>query len=469
MKHDDNQRLTRIGPGTPAGALMRRFWHPLALTDEFEAFIEPAMAERPVKAIRVLGQDFVLFRNAAAEFGLLDRQCPHRGADLAYGRLETEATSRWGMPSEGLRCPFHGWKFAVDGRCLDTPAEPEGSRLCERVSARSYPLQVINGVIWAWLGEPGTEPRLPALDFLAAPASHTFAFKGLWRCNWLQAQEVGLDPAHTSFLHAFFEDEDLQASYGRQFRSASAGTVDGEAWPMTRIMREFHRPDITSEPTPWGLRIRTLRRINEALTHVRVTHGLFPNGFVIPLSPTMTITQFHVPIDDENTWWVSLFTSFAEPVDRDTMRNQRLRGNPAPGFEPVKGAHNHWGYDPREQATETLLGMGQDDINVHDQWACESMGPIADRTREHLGTTDRVILAHRRLLMKGIDEVAAGRAPPGFATHEQAAAMLGPDTIDGIAPTERVETWWQEQVALKRQRAPWLAPAAIAPSEPLQP
>jgi phthalate 4,5-dioxygenase len=457
MKHDDNLRLTRIGPGTPCGELMRRYWHPVALVDEFEPVLDPDCARRPVKPVRLLGEDFVLFRNASGAWGLLERHCPHRGADLAFGRLECASTSRWGAPSEGLRCPFHGWKFGVDGRCLDTPAEPLGSTLCERVSARSLPLKVVNGVIFAWLGEPGAEPPLPALDFLQAPASHTFAFKGLWRCNWLQAQEVGLDPAHTSFLHAFFEDEDPAASYGRQFRAPSAGTVHGEAWPMTRIMREFHRPEIRSEPSPWGLRITTLRRIDDALTHVRITHGLFPNGFVIPLSPTMTITQFHVPIDDVNTWWYSMFTSFDAPVDRDTMRSQRLKGNPAPRFEPVKGAHNGWGYDPVEQATRTLLGMGQDDINVHDQWACESMGPIADRTREHLGTTDKVIMAHRRLLGQAIADVEGGREAPGFAIAERAYALQGPDTIDGIAPADGWSAWWQEQVALKRARAPWMA------------
>jgi phthalate 4,5-dioxygenase len=464
MKHDDNLRLVRVGPQTPCGALMRRYWHPVALVDEFETFIDPARAERPVKPVQVLGEHFVLFRNASGEYGLLERHCPHRGADLAFGRLESAATSRWGAPSEGLRCPFHGWKFGVDGRCLDTPAEPLGSTLCDRVAARRLPLRVVNGVIFAWLGEPGTEPALPALDFLNAPASHTFAFKGLWRCNWLQAQEVGLDPAHTSFLHAFFEDEDLSASYGRQFRAASAGTVNGEAWPMTRIMREFHRPEIRSEPSPWGLQITTLRQIDEALTHVRITHDLFPNGFVIPLSPSLTITQFHVPIDDVNTWWYSLFTSFDAPVDRHTMLQQRLAGNPAPDFAPLKGAHNAWGYDPAEQASHTLLGMGEHDINVHDQWACESMGAISDRTREHLGTTDKVIMAHRRLLAQAITDVEAGREAPGFAVTQRSQAMLGPDTIDGIAPSDTWPQWWREQVARKRAAAPWSRSAEFSGS-----
>lgn len=464
MRAQENDRLTRIGPSTVCGTLLRKFWHPIATLDEFSAEVDPACADRPVKALTLLGQNFVLFRDENGNFGLLDRQCPHRGADLSFGRLETSTSSRWGAPSSGLRCPFHGWKFATNGQCLDTPAEPEGSRLCDSVRARSYPLQVKNQVIWAWLGLDedglGSPPALPQLDWLIAPDTHTFAFKGVWNCNWLQAQEVGLDPAHVSFLHAFFEDEDLSQTYGRQFRSASAGDIDGERWPMTRIMREVYKPSITTEPTPWGQKITTLRQINQKYTHVRITHGLFPNGFVIPLSETMTITQFHIPIDDTSTYWFSLFTSFSDPIDKKAMRDQRLLGNPAPQFLPIKGRHNAWGFNAKEQATKTMLGMGEIDINVHDQWACESMGVISDRTREHLGTTDKAILANRRQMSQALKAIeqspqSLNSVDLGFASPDRDKAMLGPDTIDGLAPAAQWETWWQDQVAAKRKSAPW--------------
>ena len=460
MNAEDNVRLTSIGLGTPCGTLLRQYWQPVALVDEFAPAVDPAMGVRPVKPLQILGEELVLFRDAAGRLGLPQRPCPPRGADLSSGRLESTETSRWGAPSNGLRCPFHGWKFGVDGRCFDTPAEPEGSTLCDRVAATAYPVEGRGGVVSPSRGR-GEPPPLPALDVLSAPDTHTFAFKGLWNCNWLQAQEVGLDPAHTSFLHAFFEDEDLSQTYGRQFRNASAGAVDGEKWPMTKIMREFHRPEIRTEPTAWGQRITTLRKISDQLTHVRVTHGLFPNGFVIPLSETMTITQFHVPIDDRRTWWFSLFTSFEGPVDKDSMRQQRLRANPAPDFAPVSGAHNRWGYDPAEQLTSTLLGMGEDDINVHDQWACESMGALTDRTREHLGTTDKAIMSNRRALLAAIAKVAAGEPAPGLADAKVAQAIRGPDTIDGIAPTAQWSEWWQDQAAGKITRAPWKRPAVV--------
>ena len=137
MKAEQNELITRIGPGTPCGAVLRSYWQPVALVDEFDPALDPRMAQRPVKVLRILGQDLVLFKDARGQWGLLDRDCPHRGADLSFGRNE----------GDGLRCPFHGWKFDTAGRCLDTPAEPTGSKLCERVRQRSYPVLERSGGI----------------------------------------------------------------------------------------------------------------------------------------------------------------------------------------------------------------------------------------------------------------------------------------------------------------------------------
>ncbi len=453
MQAEQNERITRIGPGTPCGALMRQYWQPVALVDEFDPRLDGRMAQRPLKAVRVLGQDFILFKDDQARWGLLDRDCPHRNADLSFGRHE----------GDGVRCPFHGWKFDATGRCLETPGEPVGSRLCDRVQQGAYPVIERSGVLFAWLGEPDKAPPFPAFDCFAAPGTHTFAYKGMWQCNWLQAFEVGLDPVHTSFLHRFLNDESLDDigdnASGKQFRSASAGDFAGERWPMTRVMREFHRPDISFEPRPWGVQITTLRPMTETLTHVRVTHGIFPSTFVIPLSETLTITQMHVPVDDTHTYWYAFFTSFDKPVDKEAMRLQRAQFIPGPDFIPKAGRHNDWGFNAQEQRTTTFLGMGEEDINVHDQWAVESMGPIQDRTREHLGTTDKVIMANRRMLLAAIDAVASGGRPPGAGDPALHAQMQGPDTVDGIAPAGTWSTWWREQTATKREHAPWTAPA----------
>jgi phenylpropionate dioxygenase-like ring-hydroxylating dioxygenase large terminal subunit len=455
MQAAQNELITRIGPGTPCGELMRRYWQPVALQDEFDPRFDPGMATRPLKALRLLGQDLVLFRVAEGRFGLLDRDCPHRGADLKYARHD----------GDGIRCPFHGWKFDATGRCLETPAEPMGSTLCQRVRQRSYALKLAAGVLFAWLGpEDLAPPELPAFDCFRAPATHRFAFKGLWRCNWLQAFEVGIDPAHASFLHRMLdEDVDPAHTYGRQFRGASLGTIDGERWPMTRVLRECASPEIRHEELAPGLtRLTTLRVIDDKRTHVRITNAAFPHTFVIPLSETVTITQMHVPVDDVNTYWYSFFTSFDAPLDKETMRAQRLVNTELPDYLPKKGRDNDWGYSAEEQRTRTFLGMGEQDINVHDQWACESMGAIQDRTREHLGTSDKVIMAHRRMLLKAIETVRAGGTPPMVLGAEAAAALTGPDTVDCIAPAGSWDAFWREAVEARRRGAAWLAAAEPA-------
>ena len=462
MHAAQNHLITRIGPGTPCGELMRRYWQPAALLDEFDPRLDPRMADRPLKAVRLLGQDLVLFRDAAGAFGLLDRDCPHRGADLSFARHE----------GDGIRCPFHGWKFAVDGTCLETPAEPSingvGSTLCQRVRQRSYPLKLQSGVIFAYLGPEGsTPPELPAFDAFTAPASHSFAFKGLWHCNWLQAFEVGIDPAHPSFLHRYLQDESLDETYGRQFRAASVGEVNGQRWPMTRVMREICSPEIRFEDVAPGLtRLTTLRLINDQLTHVRVTHAAFPQTFVIPLSETVTITQMHLPVDDEHTYWVSFFTSFDAPLDKETMRRQRLAHMTLPDYVPIHGRHDNWNFNPEEQRTRTYLGMGEDDINLHDQWAVESMGAIADRTREHLGTSDKVIMAYRRTLLKAIETVQQGGTPPMVLDAAAAATLRGPDTMDCIAPAADWQAFWQQAATAKRAGAAWLAAPALQARTP---
>ena len=294
MSQEQNDLITRTGPKDACGKLMRMYWQPAALVDELQG-------PRAVRPVKLLGENLVLFRDEQGRYGLIDRHCAHRGADLAFGRLE----------NGGLRCAFHGWLFDVTGQCLETPAEPAGSKMCQGIRQRSYPVVEKSGILWAFLGE-GTPPAFPELDCFVAPGSHTFAFKGHINCNWLQALEVGIDPSHASFLHRFFEDEDTSGAYGKQFRGASAGSD----MPMTKILREYDRPIINVEHTEYGLRLIALREIDEERTHVRVTNQLFPHGFVIPMSTEMTITQWHVPVDDENCYWYAIFTSYTIPVDK---------------------------------------------------------------------------------------------------------------------------------------------------------
>jgi phenylpropionate dioxygenase-like ring-hydroxylating dioxygenase large terminal subunit len=436
MSKEQNELITRTGPGTPAGKLMRLFWQPAALADELHP-------RRPLKPVRLLGEDFVLFRARDGRMALMDRHCPHRGADLAFGRLE----------EGGLRCAFHGWLFDPAGQCLETPAEPEGSPLCANIRQRAFPVVERNGILFAYLGGvgEGEPPPFPSFDCFVAPASHTFAFKGLIECNWLQALEVGIDPAHASFLHRFFQDEDPSGGYGRQFRGASADSD----MPMTKVLREYDRPAIDVEEAPFGLRIVTRRALGERTTHVRVTNQIFPHGFVIPMSTEMTITQWHVPVDDENCYWYAIFTSFGQPADKAKMRAQRLELYELPDYRSRKNRSNDYGFDPHEQETETYTGMGHD-INVHDQWAVESMGRIQDRTREHLGQSDKAIIAYRRLLRKCVEQARNGEPPT--IDPRAAASLYGPATMDGIGPAQDLEAYWKDVDAQRRRAAPWAAP-----------
>ena len=419
-----NELMTRVEPGTPAGALLRRYWQPVALSDELKG-------KRPVRPVTVFGESLVLFRNEGGRLGLIARNCAHRGADLFFGRLE----------DGGLRCPFHGWLFDVQGRCLETPAEPLDSKLNERVTHAAYPVVEKNGVIFGYLGE-GDPPALPNLDCLAAPESHSFAFKGFVDCNWLQVLEVGMDPAHASYLHRFLEDENVSQGYGQQFRD------DVDNIPTTRLMRDYARPEIRVEETGFGHQATTLRNLDNQGMHVRITTAIFPTAIQIPMSREMTITQWHVPVDDKRCYWYAIFTSFGAPVDHDTMRSQRLELYALPDYIPRVGKANNYGYDADEQVNDTYTGMGRD-INIHDQWAVESQGTIHDRTKETLGTSDVVISAYRKRLVKEIRAHQKGEAPPIRTDHPV------PIAIDAIASVDDWEDVGLERDSARRKGSDW--------------
>jgi len=419
ISQEMNDKLTLTGPQDPAGKVLRRYWQPAALSDELQV-------KRPVVPVKLLGEDLVLFRDSDGELGLIDRGCPHRGADLCYGRLE----------DNGLRCPFHGWHFNRDGQCVEQPGEPEGSRMHENIKTKSYPVVEKNGIIFAYMG-PGEPPEFPNFDCFRAPETHVFAFKGLWECNWLQAMEVGIDPAHASFLHRFLQDEDPADSYGKQFRDKAADTDI----PMTKLLRDYPRPEISVEETEYGMRLIALRHLDNGKTHVRITNQIFPETISIPMSREMIITQWHVPIDDKHCYWYAMFTSFDKPVNKQLMREQRLKEHRLPDYAPLKSKRNGYGFNPQEQETETYTGMGLD-INVHDQWAVESPGPIFDRTKEHLGRTDVAIIKYRRIMRAAIDSLDAGTSDGlPMLNGVDVKTIYGPISNDTIGGRE---SWRQD-------------------------
>jgi len=429
MDSEVNRLLIECGPGTAGGTVLRSYWQPAALAEELAG-------ERPVVPVTLLGEELVLFRDETDRLGLISRWCPHRGVDLSFGRPE----------DGGLRCAFHGWLFDVTGSCLQTPAEPAQSKFHTRIRIGCYPVVERNGIVWAWMGE-GEPPSLPGFDCLVAPAEQVFAFKGMWDCNWLQAHEVGIDPAHAAFLHRFAAVEEEE--YGRQFRAMVADT----GVPVTKLMREAPAPTITAEATPYGFRLRSLRDFHGLFTHVRVSNCMFPNAIAIAMSPTMTIMQWHVPVDDLSCYWYSMFVSYGDPVDAVTLRSQRIEAVELPLYRSRIGRGQRWGFDPAEQASTTYTGMGQD-INVHDQWAVESPGPVYDRSHEHLSPVDVGIRTHRRMLLAAI----RSPSPQTLIGTADPAALRGPAAIDAATTDGDYDGAWRRLEGQRRSRARW-APA----------
>jgi phthalate 4,5-dioxygenase oxygenase subunit len=367
MKAEQQQRLCRSGPGTDGGALLRHCWLPVALLEELQG------AAQSMLPLRVLGQDLLLFRDALGRWGLLDRACPHRGADLALAQHE----------GDGLRCALHGWKFDVDGRCLDMPAEPGDSSLCQRVRQRSYPVQQRAGMLFAWLGTTDTEPdALPPLVCLDAPASQVLLFRTQWQCNWLQALEMGLDPL-VSMAHAPLE---------------------------LRV----------EQPAAGLLRWTALRPVDAAHLHVRVAQALYPHCVVLPLSESLTLTRWHVPSNDAQTSVYSLVTSFDAVLD--------------------------------------VEALPEDAIGRREQRFAESMGPMQDRTREHPGSSDKAIMAYRRMLLRAMDALRFGERLPSASAAAQAAAAQGLEPIECVVPARDWLRHCKQAVARRHERSVWHRP-----------
>ena len=294
-------------------------------------------------------------------------------------------------------------------------------------------------------------PAMPDIAAIHIPEDEANIGFAMRECNWLQAMEVGIDPAHASFLHRFLQDEDPSEGYGKQFRDKAGNTE----MPMTQLLREYPRPDIRVEETDFGLRLISLRHMKDGRSHVRVTNQIFPEAICIPMSSEMTITQWHVPVDDETCYWYSMFTSFGKPVNKTLMREQRMKEHRLPDYAPLKNKRNNSGYNPDEQASLTYTGMGLD-INVHDQWAVESMGPFQDRTDEHLGKTDVGIIRYRRMLRAAMDALEKGEeeALPMRGAVDP-STLKGPLSNDAIADSADWDAASLRADAERRDACPW--------------
>jgi len=412
---EQNDLLTQTGPGTPGGDLLRRYWQPVALANE----LPPGGPPLPID---ILSEKLVLFRDEAGRPGLLGRHCPHRGADLSYGRLE----------DGGLRCLYHGWLFDVNGKCLDQPAEPAGSTFKNRVCQTSYPVVERGGAIFAYMG-PGEPPLFPAYDFFQFPREHVFARKLFKECNYLQANEGNYDPAHVGFLHR--SSQTLNRSglvFGNMRRFGWVDIADADVDP-------FSTPQIKVEDAPFGLRIFQVREGGPDKTYLRVTTFGMPNFSVIagPQGGEGHVGIWHVPINDHVHW------RFGFTLRRDTpIADARKDDEFAPSIrardpEYFEGEFHHRQrldnryLQDRRSFAESFTGMGPN-FSVHDAFATESQGSIQDRTKEHLGKTDLAIAAARRLMLRAIADVQAGKDPQGVvrtAAENQFGDMISFDVL----------------------------------------
>ena len=310
--NDENELLTRTGPDTPCGDLMRRYWQPVALVSDLKD-------DTPLP-VKILGEELVLFRDDHGKLGLIGLYCAHRCADLSYGRIE----------EGGLRCLYHGWLFDRAGRCLDQPAEPEGSKLKDKIKHIAYPCHEAAGVIFTYMG-PSEPPLFPAYDFLSAPPEYVYQSKLFHSCNYLQANEGNLDPAHLSFLHSF---------------KKPLSERNAQAQAMQQIMIANSRPTIDAERTRFGVRIYSERSSGDGRKYVRLTNFVFPNlGFFSgeggQQGPGGYSVHWHVPIDDVSHWRYDFVYHARHKLDKQALR-ARSQGEFDENYYPTRTPENRF-------------------------------------------------------------------------------------------------------------------------------
>ena len=408
LRAEENEILTRVGPGTLMGNLLRRYWTPACLTAEI-----PEPGSPPVR-VRLLGEDLVAFRDTTGRVGLLQENCPHRGASLYFGRNEDAS----------LRCVYHGWAFDVDGKCVDMPSEP--APFCEKVRMKAYPVHESGGIVWAYLGP--RETMTPFRDFGTdgRDASEFMATKQLTTCNWVQAMEGNLDTSHISHLHQFDGVDDIPDD-GSDKPGYPSNAMSWKFW------RHDRAPRLEVDDQWYGYRYAGIRTTPNGNTHVRVTAYALPYATMVASIPFTANLGMFVPVDDNNCWRYMLMAK-----DR---RNPRGLGGAnlfsvAPFSTPITGqrdgiiprlytAENDYQLDHESRKNGNFSGVA--DFVSQDFMVTESMGPIYDRSQEQLGSTDRAITRMRHILLSAAKGLADGKEPP--AVTGDFSAIRGAEKI----------------------------------------
>ncbi len=399
LSPEENQKITRAGPDTPAGKLLRRYWLPAALSSEL-----PERDGAPLR-VRLAGEDLIAFRDSEGSVGLVEAYCPHRRAPLFFGRNE----------ECGLRCVYHGWKFDKNGDCVDMPSEPAGTTLQAKVKIRAYPTFERAGIVWTYMGSPEHQPAKPDYDWMRAPPTHCHVSKTFENCNWLQGLEGGLDTAHSSFAH------------------------NNKMGDASMLRNRDRAPRIEVERTEYGYSYVSHRNLGPDGSYVRVYHYFMPfqqvraqviawDGKVYPVA--RNFGHLWMPIDDTTTFVYNWHYAInpgpeltPELVDHHETEFGRGDNDIIPGtFRLKRNQSNDYMIDRQAQKTKTFTGI--EGVNTQDLALQEGMGPVVDRSKEFLGTSDKAIVAMRRLMLEAMKINEEGGTPRGLEpdTYRKARA-----------------------------------------------
>jgi phthalate 4,5-dioxygenase oxygenase subunit len=413
----DNDLLTRTGAGTPMGEYFRRFWHPVALAEEL---VEP---DSPPIRVRVMGEDLVAFRDTRGRVGLIEPHCAHRGANLFFGRNE----------DCGIRCVYHGWKYDVNGKCVDLPNVPPGSAYHGKIAIKAYPTRELGDIVWAFLGPPERMPEtVPQLEFGLVPPSHRFVTKRLLECNWAHSMEGALDTAHFSFLH-------MPAP------ALAANTNPEAAADENRIrwLRNDPLPRFTIREHEVGFVVGGARTADDGELYWRITQFMLPSHSITPSAmPGETYFGYSwVPITDESCW----IYVYAWNPERALTADERAKfvkggfGQMAalgPGYVPLRNRSNDYLIDRDDQKHRSFTGIRG--IAEQDAMAQESQGCIVDRTREHLAPTDVAVVRFRRTVLEGAMALRDGREPAAARRADAYRLRSGGAMAAAELPFERM-------------------------------
>ena len=385
LSQRDNELITRVGPGTPMGDLYRRFWLPVLLAEEL-----PTPDCTPVR-LTVLGEKLVAFKDTNGRIGILDERCSHRLATLFWGRNE----------EAGLRCVYHGWKYDVEGQCVDIPNAPEGESFKDKVQAfAAYPAVERGGLIWAYMGPREVQPELPDFELNAVPASHRYISKMFIGGNWMQGMEGDIDSSHVSFLH------------GRVDNAPAALLAAGR---LQAAIFADKTPNWFIKDTDYGVMLAAQRRGEGETYYWRVNQWIMPSFTMIAARPGMPIHfQVRVPLDDEHQIYYRIVWHPTRPLTEAELYDARNAGTNfpevGPGFRPVENAANDYRIDRAAQRGGSYTGIKS--VPAQD-WAVQEYqgGPIMDRSLERLVSADASIIAVRSRILKALRALQEGVEP----------------------------------------------------------